>query len=320
MKKSLLTLFCVALLTSAFAAPIKYKLLKNATNWTLTSNWSPAGKPKDGDTILIPSGLQLVLSTDITLKDIYIDLYGGIVLSGNSMKANFTGKSVINIHTGGTFYGSKNSQQLELGGTIYKGGQSVVTGPVLATAISSGFKSYKEFNILPVKFTSFSVTRSNTAFLIQWTTTEEVNASHYVVERSNDGTTWNNIATLNAAGNPANKYSHADKSSNASTVQYRIKQVDTDGRFTYTEVRMFKNNTTATLSIRVVSNKIVVQFAQQVKGKVTIDVIGLNGHVAATQTANELVGTLQVTTNLKGIYIVRVSNGQDLNAAKQIIL
>lgn len=320
MKKSLLLVLAFALFTTAFAAPKKYKLLKNTTNWTLTSNWSPVGVPKDGDTILIPSGLQLVLGNDITLKDIYIDLYGSVVLSGNNMKAKFTGKSIVNLHTGATLYGSKNSQQVELGGMIYKGGQAVLAGPMMATAISSGFKPYIEFNILPVKFTSFAVTRSNNVFIVQWTTTEEVNAAYYEVQRSDDGNTWKAVVTLNATGNTTNKYSYTDRSSVTATVHYRIKQVDADGAFIYTEVRTLKNTTTTAPVIASAPNKIIVQFPQVVKGNVLVEVVGLNGHIAMQQTVTDATGNLQIATSLKGIYIVRLSNGQNLNTAKQIIL
>lgn len=320
MKKLLLLAFTLSLLVSAFAAPVKYKLLKNTTNWTLTSNWSPAGKPKDGDTILIPSGLQLVLSADISLKDIYIDLYGSVVLSGNSMKAKFSGKSTINIHTGATLYGSKNSQQLEVGSATYKFNNLVIAGPVMATSISNGFKPYVEFNILPVKFTSFTVVRNSTAFLVQWSTTDEVNAAYYQVERSNDGAVWSRLATLSATSNATNNYVYADRSNPTGTIYYRIKQVDADGAFTYTEVRTFKTNTTTAPVITSAPSRIIVQFGQQIKGNVKIEVIGLNGHVALTQTVSNPTDKLQLATSLKGIYVVRISNSQDLNTAKQIIL
>jgi hypothetical protein len=320
MKQLLLFILALSLLQTTVAAPVKYKLLKNTNNWTATSNWTPTGTPKNGDTILIPSGLQLVLGADITLNDIYVDLYGSILLSGNNMKAKFTGKSMINIHTGATLYGSKNSQQVELGNIIYKGNQPVITGPMLATAISTGFKPYIEFSVLPVKFTSFTVIRSNAAVLVQWTTTEEVNASHYIVERSRDGAAWSSIATLRAAGKPANTYAYADRSSATGTIRYRIKQLDADGTFSITEVRTVRNDVATTPVIFAAQRSITVQFAQPAKGHVKVEVIGLNGNVALTQTLSEPAGNVQLATGLKGIYVVRVSNGKDLSTAKQIIL
>jgi len=321
MKKFLLTALAFSLLLTSFATPKKYKLLSSTADWSNATNWAPTGVPKDGDTVLIPENTQLTISQDVSLSDVYFDVYGSLILSGNSMKLYLLKSSTLNIHTGGWIDGTKASQQIVLSNIIFKGDQPVVTGPKIATSISSALVPYTEFTILPVTFLSFNITQgSNNAFLVKWTTANETGAARYDVQRSTDGNAWTTLASLAATGNTTNSYSYTDQTI-AATVYYRIKQIDADGTFTYTAVRVLKNTGTNAVSIWSVRQKVMVQFAQTVKGLVTIEIIGMNGMIAATQTIAAPSGTVELTTPaLKGIYVVRVSNGQALNTAKQVLL
>jgi hypothetical protein len=323
MKKLLLLTLSFTFLLFAAAAPVKYTLLKTTNSWKTASNWLPAGYPKDGDTAVIPAGLVMTLPSDLTINNAYIDIFGSLVLSGSNLKALFTGTSTIKLRAGATLYGSKASQQIVFGSTIiYKGDNPVLLGPQIATATSNGFIKYIEPVVLPVKFTSFEVVRSSNSFLVQWSTEDEVNAAYYEVQRSLDGNNWKAIATVFAAGDLKNTYAYADKNNTARTVYYRIRQVDEDGTFTYTAIRKFTTTpvTTAEASVTAVQNTVRVTFAQPVKGNVVMEIVGLNGHIAATQTVAAPSGTVLFSASgLHGLYIVRVSNGRDLNTAKQVL-
>src|SRR5215218_5810663 len=200
MKKPLLSLLALTLMLSAVAAPTSYTLLKSTSNWALASNWSPAGLPQNGDTITIPENIQLTLSSDFTFSNLYVDLYGAIIISGNNMKMTLTDNSTINLHTTGWIDGDKASQQIVLGTIIYKGDYPVLTGPKQATSTSNGFIPYKEFTVLPVQFIAFTAVRNNQGVLLKWTVADEKGAAIYEVQRSNNGTTWSTIAAQKPSG------------------------------------------------------------------------------------------------------------------------
>lgn len=94
--------------------------------------------------------------------------------------------------------------------------------------------------ILPVSFVSFKAQYQATGHTVTltWSTAQEQNASEFIVERSADGNTWNAIARVPATGNSSavSNYQAKDLQPQKGTNLYRIKQVDTDGRFTYTGV------------------------------------------------------------------------------------
>ncbi|HBF46327.1 MAG TPA: hypothetical protein DDW91_07570, partial [Shewanella frigidimarina] len=88
---------------------------------------------------------------------------------------------------------------------------------------------------LPVEMTSFTTTCDNESIQIDWETASELNASHYVLERSRDGSTWNAIETIDAAGttSESSEYTYLDHDASKHYVlYYRLTQVDFDGEET----------------------------------------------------------------------------------------
>jgi hypothetical protein len=66
---------------------------------------------------------------------------------------------------------------------------------------------------------------------VNWTTASEHNSLNFTVQGSEEGTTWNDIQTISAAGNSTTTidYSIADRSSIEGTHYYRLIQTDQDG-------------------------------------------------------------------------------------------
>ena len=119
-------------------------------------------------------------------------------------------------------------------------------------------------------------------------------------------------------------YSYTDKNITAQLVYYRICQVDIDGKFDVTPVRMLKNEN-GNVEIKVMTtsdNSIYVHFSQQIKTNVTVRLTSLSGQTVSQKILNEPVGQVIVPVQMvmKGIYVVTVTDGQDLKFSKQILL
>lgn len=94
---------------------------------------------------------------------------------------------------------------------------------------------------LPMELLTFKGSLQNNSTFLQWETAIETNASHFAVERSIDGRIFNGIGTVAASGNTtsANKYSYTDYDVNnlsSTVIYYRLKMIDTDGQFKYSNV------------------------------------------------------------------------------------
>ena len=98
---------------------------------------------------------------------------------------------------------------------------------------------------LPIDLIYFDVRPAiyHTAML-SWTTASEINNSHFDVERSYDGRTFEVIGEVAGNGNSQHQieYSYTDASVSKvqNTVYYRLKQVDLDGAYEYSDIRVVR--------------------------------------------------------------------------------
>jgi Secretion system C-terminal sorting domain len=92
-------------------------------------------------------------------------------------------------------------------------------------------------SVVPVTFSKFEANCNDKGIAIEWATSQEINSENYQIEKSFDGANWKSIATIKAVGNSSTvkEYNYLDL--NAGVAKYRIKQVDMDGRFTYTSIK-----------------------------------------------------------------------------------
>jgi hypothetical protein len=70
-----------------------------------------------------------------------------------------------------------------------------------------------------------------------WSTSQEVNAGYYDVERSGDQTSFTKIGSVQAVGNSSTttNYSYVDRLPIDGTGYYRLKMIDLDGKFNYSK-------------------------------------------------------------------------------------
>ncbi len=109
---------------------------------------------------------------------------------------------------------------------------------------------FKQFNMapfpaLPVKLYSFNAfLLTNKKVELKWVTVTELQTSHFELERSLDGKEFSQIGITFALGNSDTKinYDFTDNLNNVTSaiVYYRLKMVDRDGKFDYSEVRVIK--------------------------------------------------------------------------------
>lgn len=95
---------------------------------------------------------------------------------------------------------------------------------------------------LPVELTSFTANLSGSNVELRWVTATEVRNYGFEVERASSSTTpiqeWVKISFIEGHGNSNSpqEYSFTDIPQGGTKFQYRLKQIDTDGKYAYSEV------------------------------------------------------------------------------------
>lgn len=92
---------------------------------------------------------------------------------------------------------------------------------------------------LPVTLVSFAAERcQSNAVCLTWRTASEINHESFTLQRSADGTRWDDIHTIYGTGDVYSEktYQHSDRKPFSPITYYRLKQRDLDGRTTFYRV------------------------------------------------------------------------------------
>lgn len=90
--------------------------------------------------------------------------------------------------------------------------------------------------VLPIELISFNASAENEKVLLEWQTASESNTDYFEVERS--GSPFETIGKIKAAGNSSvtKKYTFADEKPKEGIAYYRLKEINLNGKFIYSNV------------------------------------------------------------------------------------
>jgi hypothetical protein len=111
----------------------------------------------------------------------------------------------------------------------------------------SFFTATDNNNPLPVELLSFTATPYQDKAQLTWATASEQNSAYFDIERSTDGNIFSKKGTLAAAGNSISTQEYAFEDATPITTPityYRLKMVDADGSFSYSEIRKVERTLT----------------------------------------------------------------------------
>jgi trimeric autotransporter adhesin len=195
---------------------------------------------------------------------------------------------------------------------ITNGTSRIVTAPIWYTRNDAPI-------VLPIRLSSFTVQKIDNSAKISWTTEQETNTSHFIVERSVDGRTWNAIASVAAAGNSGNRitYNAYDNAPMKGINYYRLKQVDKDAKFEYSFVRtaLFKTNYTA----QVTPNPAKDFINLYINKASTIMLLNADGKIVYNTVSSQ--SNLQISTAglSQGLYFVKVIDADNVTTLKVVV-
>ncbi len=183
---------------------------------------------------------------------------------------------------------------------------------------------FTESSILPVTLTAFHSKRINNTVQLTWSTQSETNFSHFLLERSTDAGNFETIATIASFRNPAgSNYSYNDVPGNSGTqYYYRLKLVDIDGRFTYSQVLVEKFGASRSLSIypaMVTNNRITVSFSR-VAANATLNIMSSEGKLVKRMNLNEGSGyeEIDLANFAPGVYVLALHDADGVQTSRFI--
>lgn len=204
------------------------------------------------------------------------------------------------------------------GGTA--GGTVTTTGTITSTSLSSfgpftlGYKTYP----IPLKLISFTAERRSGTSYLKWVTENEYNVDRFDVQRSHDGVLYQTIGTVQARNTSSlQQYSFDDHSSLNGLAYYRIKSVDIDGKFSYSNIAVLsENNFTAggIITLNPAHNNITILNKTGKEGSFTYRLFNTGGQLMSSGAVTMSINggaAVPVPTGFLGNCILEISQGMD---------
>ncbi len=202
------------------------------------------------------------------------------------------------------------------GQQVSGGTRNPFPGDIWSVSVSS---LLEELIPLPVTGVVLNAALNGNDVSLNWKTQTEINSKQFEIERSTDGINFSQIAVKQAAGNTVSEvqYSQIDPNMSSSVYYYRLRMVDIDGKFTYSNVVVVRKSG-GVKGVRTFPNPVASQVNLEfsnAKGNYEVSVFSQNGQQVITQKAS-INNTVQYVTidrkNLSsGSYFVRVKNTEN---------
>ena len=169
----------------------------------------------------------------------------------------------------------------------------------------------------PVTLKSFNVSKINSQSFLQWVVTSETNNEGWIIQRSNDGITWGDIDFVVGKGNSneLTTYQATDKSPNSGINYYRLKQMDFDGRFSFSHIESAEFNLGADVKLFPNPTTGLVQVSS-ISGLARFKVFNSSGTMVAEGMLDNEHGTIDLSQMNTGLYIIRLIADQEITNTK----
>lgn len=175
---------------------------------------------------------------------------------------------------------------------------------------------------LPVSLIGFTANADGRNVVLNWSTAAETNNKGFAIERSFDAKSWKEVmfeASKSANGNSNEKldYTTTDKDVTPGNVYYRLKQIDFDGVFTLSEVRMVNiKNSGLSIYPNPATNVVSVL---GLAAKHTVSVFDVTGRTMMTATVDVNSNTINVAALPEGVYTVIIKNENGMTSNFKLV-
>jgi YHYH protein/Secretion system C-terminal sorting domain len=180
--------------------------------------------------------------------------------------------------------------------------------------------------VLPVNPFSFTGRIDRSTAILNWQTNSEINSSHFIIERSTDGQHFETAGNVPAAGNttaPSN-YQFTDQIISTGILYYRIKNVDRDGKFSYSAIirlQLQDLGSAFNLLPNPASDLVAIQYKGLLEENTTVQMYNMEGKMLLQTTINkgQTIAYFNTETLYAGTYVVRIINSKTNESHRVIV-
>lgn len=245
--------------------------------------------------------------------DPFIALYNSSGFSAGSPLTNI----IAAVDDGGVDFNFYLTQTLSAG-----------TYTIVITSYSDGVTGTFDFGVtgpaavaLPLNLINFSGRSFASYNNLEWSTGSEKATASFELQRSADARDFRKIASIDTKGDGNNSYAHKDSNPAEGNSYYRLKMIDKDGQFTFSNTIQIASQQSGTVAATVTPNptkgmiNVLLQNNELIGTQGSI--LNLSGQTIQSFNVNAPHLEFNIAAYPAGIYIIRFQSGELIRFTKQ---
>ena len=189
-------------------------------------------------------------------------------------------------------------------------------------AAQAGFDNIAADNVaLPIELISFQGKASKSGIMLNWSTASELNNEKYIIEHTSEGKNFEPIGVVQGSGTTLTqqKYTFIHENASSGINYYRLKQVDFDGKFTFSPIISINFNKNKKTISPIYPNPspsgwVFIDYASDHQGTIQIATYDVVGRLVSNESLTINVGDnkLQwyINSTAKGVFFVKIYDGE----------
>lgn len=194
-----------------------------------------------------------------------------------------------------------------------------LSGVTQCSSVSASGTVNVSFVTLPLTLIQFKGQKLADHILLDWTTSNEVQVNNFEIERSANGTIFEKLNTVMASGssNGSKTYTFTDTKPQDAVNYYRLKMIDNDGRFSYSNVIVFTGSKTDGMFVSNIrpnpfNESIRLSVEVQQPQSLTLQLVDITGRMVAARQVPAREGNNELLFDglgklPEGIYYLRIA-------------
>jgi len=180
---------------------------------------------------------------------------------------------------------------------------------------------------LPIELIAFTGRNINGVNELAWKTAIEENSDYFEIQKSTDGLNFARIGEVDAAGTSlvTLSYTFEDATPAIGNNYYRLRMVDLDGSFEYSNVVQIATRIKGDIAVYPVpvNEAMYLVYDSENTGTIQIQVVNYVGQTLLTRIENTTQGfnTYEIDTNqlAAGTYLIQVTDDNGLSKVKRFV-
>ncbi len=271
----------------------------------------------EGNIFQTPNGVGLTSSTGFTNQTLSFGGRQNGVLQSPALvqDAAINSSNYNNLITGVDVFKKNRSTIFDVGAIELNSSGSITNTPLDSTLVGAG----KPNIVLPVKVLSFTAISQQNQLMLSWHVANEINLKQYEVEYSTSGNSFTSAGIVLA--NKQSAYNFTIHSNIVQQYYFRLKLIETDGSFSYSNIIVVTNSHKSVVKISPNPASTTVQFSvNEFKPNTIIQILNAAGKIVdKVQLFNNIV-QYNCSKLFSGTYTVQVLQQQQIIQSLQFIV